>query len=87
MPLRTPLLKKRTALLRKLKVSFRRYRSQPTQALVARINPILRGWVNYFSIRALESVLLVHPKLGGKEDSAPPGASPIASGLRLEAVE
>jgi RNA-directed DNA polymerase len=43
MPLRTPLLKKRTALLRKLKVWFRRYRSQPTQALVARINPILRG--------------------------------------------
>ena len=29
MPLRTPLLKKRTALLRKLKVWFRRYRSQP----------------------------------------------------------
>ena len=50
MPLRTPLLKKRTALLRELKVWFRRYRSQPTQALIARINPILRGWVNYFSL-------------------------------------
>jgi len=49
MPLRTPLLKKRTALLRELKVWFRRYRSQPTQALVTRINPILRGWVNHFS--------------------------------------
>ena len=35
----------------------------------------------------LESVLVVHPKLGGTEDSAPPGASPIASRLRLEAVE
>jgi hypothetical protein len=49
MPLRTPLLKKRTALLRELKVWFRRYRSQPTQALVTRINPILRGWFNHFS--------------------------------------
>jgi RNA-directed DNA polymerase len=31
MPLRTPLLKKRTELLRKLKVWFRRHRSQPTR--------------------------------------------------------
>jgi len=50
MPLYLPLSKKRTALLRKLKVWFRRYRSQSTQALIARINPILRGWVNYFSM-------------------------------------
>ena len=50
MPLRIPLLRKRTALLRKLKEWFRRYRSQPTQALVARINPILRGWHNYFKV-------------------------------------
>jgi len=38
-------------------------------------------------VRALESVLFVHPKLGGKEDTAPPGASPTASRLRLEAME
>ena len=46
----------------------------------ARLGKLLLGW-------ALESVLVVHPKLGGTEDSAPPGASPIASRLRLEAVE
>ena len=29
---------------------FRRYRSQPVGALIAKINPKLRGWVNYFRI-------------------------------------
>ena len=38
-----PLLKKRTALIRKLKEIFRRYRSQPIARVVAVINPILRG--------------------------------------------
>lgn len=46
----TPKLKKRTALLRALKDVFRRHRSQPIQWVVHLINPILRGWVNYFAI-------------------------------------
>jgi RNA-directed DNA polymerase len=46
----TPWLKKRTALLRKLKAIFRSARSQPVQGVIAQINPILRGWVNYFRI-------------------------------------
>ena len=45
-----PQMKKRTALLRRLKPIFRRFESQPTQKLVEHINPILRGWVNYFAI-------------------------------------
>jgi RNA-directed DNA polymerase len=49
MVLRTPLPKKRTALLRKLKGIFRRHRSQPLKGLIAEINPILRGWVTYFA--------------------------------------
>jgi RNA-directed DNA polymerase len=46
----TPKLKKRTALLRELREVFRRYQSQPVNGVVEIINPILRGWVNYFAI-------------------------------------
>lgn len=46
----TPKLKKRTALLRKLKDVFHRFRSQPLNRVVELINPILRGWVAYFAI-------------------------------------
>jgi RNA-directed DNA polymerase len=46
----TPKLKKRTALLRKLKEIFRCFQSQPLDRVVELINPVLRGWVGYFAI-------------------------------------
>ena len=49
-PQYSPQMKTRSALLRKLKKVFRRYRSQPVGRVVEIINPILRGWVNYFAI-------------------------------------
>jgi RNA-directed DNA polymerase len=49
-PSYTPKLKKRTALLDRLKEIFRCFQSQPIDRVVALINPILRGWVRYFAI-------------------------------------
>jgi len=48
-PLCTPQRKKRTALLRTLKAVFRGHLSQPVGRVIAIINPIVRGWVNYFA--------------------------------------
>jgi RNA-directed DNA polymerase len=48
-PQYVPRLKKRTALLAKLKTVFQRYLSQPVERVIEQINPILRGWVNYFA--------------------------------------
>ena len=45
-----PQLKKRTALVQKLKEIFRRFQSQPVGRVIALINPILRGWINYFAV-------------------------------------
>ncbi|MEH2565150.1 group II intron maturase-specific domain-containing protein [Bradyrhizobium sp. AZCC 2289] len=49
-PRYTPKLKKRTALVRALKEVFRRHRSQPIERVIGLINPVLRGWVNYFAV-------------------------------------
>jgi RNA-directed DNA polymerase len=50
MPLYMPKGKKRTALLRKLKAIFRSFRSRRVGELIETINPILRGWVQYFAV-------------------------------------
>jgi RNA-directed DNA polymerase len=49
-PYFAPRLKKRTALFAKLGEIFRRYTSQPIGRVIELINPILRGWVNYFAV-------------------------------------
>jgi RNA-directed DNA polymerase len=49
MPLRLPQRKKRIRLQCTLKEIFRRSRSRPVGEVIAKINPILRGWVSYFA--------------------------------------
>ena len=46
----TPKLQKRTALLRKLKETFRCFQSQPLDRVVELINPVVRGWIGCFAI-------------------------------------
>ena len=48
--LKTPKMKARTNLLRKLKEIFRSHQSQPIDRVIHLINPILRGWTNYFRV-------------------------------------
>src|SRR5262249_34613 len=79
MPLHTPGAKKRTALLRQLKLIFRSYRSREgvdrvDQSHSARLGEVLcRG--------PFQPVFLVHPRLGREEGSEPPGEK--SSALRF----
>ena len=45
-----PTSKARTALTKNIKEVFRKYMSQPIEKVIKIINPILRGWINYFRI-------------------------------------
>src|SRR6202051_646213 len=49
-PYYAPKLKKRTALFAKLREVFRQNVSQPVGKVIEMIQPVLRGWVNYFRI-------------------------------------
>jgi RNA-directed DNA polymerase len=47
---KTPKMAARTKLLRKIKEVFRRHQSQPLSRAIQQVNPILRGWTNYFRV-------------------------------------
>ena len=46
----SPMTKARTKVIRRMKEIFQRYESQPIKRVIELINPILRGWTNYFRI-------------------------------------
>ena len=86
-PQYTPKMKRRTALLQKLKEVFRRWQAQPVGRMIAVINPIVRGWVNYFRIGHASRCLILREGLGGAEGPAAHDASAPPSRFRLEEVE
>src|SRR5258705_9040450 len=49
-PYYAPHLKKRAALFEKLREIFREHVSWPVEGVIAKINPVLRGWGNYFRV-------------------------------------
>ena len=49
-PYYAPKLKKRTALFEKLREVFRQHVSWSVETVIVKINPILRGWVNYYRV-------------------------------------
>jgi RNA-directed DNA polymerase len=49
-PYYAPKLKQRTALFAKLRDIFRQHVSWPVEFVIAKVNPVLRGWVNYFRV-------------------------------------
>jgi RNA-directed DNA polymerase len=49
-PYYAPKLKKRTELFAKLREIFRQNVGQPGRKVIEMINPVLRGWVNYFRV-------------------------------------
>jgi RNA-directed DNA polymerase len=49
-PYYAPKLKKRTELFAKLREIFRQNVGQPGGKVIEMINPVLRGWVNYFRV-------------------------------------
>ncbi len=49
-PQYTPQQQKRGVLLERLREVFQRHQSQPIRRVIEEINPILRGWVNYFRV-------------------------------------
>jgi RNA-directed DNA polymerase len=79
-----PKLKKRTALYEKLREIFRKCVSWPVEKVIAKINPILRGWVNYFRVgHAARCFSMVKQWVDKKIRRARPGTRR----LRLDAVE
>ena len=91
----TPKLKKRTALLRKLKDVFRRHQSQPVSRVVQLINPV-SCWKHASRMTRLgellrggrfRRVLQLHQRLRREEGPVPYDAGSESKGLRLDAME
>ena len=86
-PCYTPKLKKRTALLEKLKDIFGRCQSQTIGRVVAPHQPDSARLCQVLCRRGCEPVLRLRQGLGGEEGTAALDARPETTGLRLGQVE
>jgi len=86
-PYYAPKLKKRTALFEKLREVFRPHVSWPVEVVIAKINPILRGWVNYFRVGHSSSCFSKGQAMGRNEGPETSDTCPGAQRLSLEAAE
>jgi len=86
-PYYAPKLKKRTALFEKLREIFRQDVSWPVENVIAKINPILRGWVNYFRVGHSSSCFSMVKRWVEKKVRQHLMRALGTQRLRLEAVE
>ena len=86
-PYYAPKLKKRTALFEKLREIFRQHVSWPVETVIAKINPILRGWVNYFRVGHSSSCFSMVKRWVEKKVRQHLMRALGTQRLRLEAVE
>jgi Group II intron, maturase-specific domain len=66
---------------------FARRRPRPHSGVAPVLNPVLRGWMNYFAVGHASECFGFVKDWVEKEDPAPFAASPEPTGLRLGAVE
>ena len=86
-PYYAPKLKKRTALFAKLQGGLPTQRQPAGGEGDREINPILRGWVNYFRVGHSSRCFSMVKRLGRKEDPAASDACQETQGDGLETVE
>ena len=82
-----PKMQARIKVMDKIKDVFKRHESQPLTRVRDIINPIIRGWVQYFRIGNSSKVFWICKRLVNQKDPKASYESQRKAGLRLETME